>query len=232
MLEAGANPNDNESLYHSTEHSGLACMKLLLEHGALPAGANALKHMLDREDAEGLRLLLNAGADPNEVNPRGETALHWAVRRLRSATIIAILLDSGASLNARRNDGRTAYALAALGGQKEITALPEARGADGELSALDSFVAGRAGADESAGAALAPTGDADVDAVFIACAESPMSHNPLHYCRIHPKPVRTAADEAQVPAVFGGNQLDTRIPPHGLRLENAEWNKRIVFRLD
>jgi ankyrin repeat protein len=147
LLEAGANPNDNESLYHSTEHSNLACMKLLLEHGASPAGSNALKHMLDREDLEGLRLLLNAGADPNEVNPRGETALHWAVWRGRSATAIAMLLDSGATVDARRNDGRTAYALAALGGQTEIAALLESRGADTELSRLDRFVATGASAD-------------------------------------------------------------------------------------
>lgn len=147
LLEAGANPNDNESLYHSTEHSSLVCMKLLLSHGALPAGSNALKHILDREDLEGLRLLLNAGADPNEVGPLGATALHWAVWRGRSATAIAMLLDSGAALDARRKDGRTAYALAAIGGQTEIAALLEARGANPELSALDRFVAAGASAD-------------------------------------------------------------------------------------
>src|ERR1039457_2917261 len=81
LLEAGANPNDSESLYHSTEHRDLACMNLLLRHGATPAGTNALKHMLDREDMEGLQLLLAAGANPNEVNHRGETALHCGVRR-------------------------------------------------------------------------------------------------------------------------------------------------------
>ena len=43
LLEAGANPNDSESLYHSTEHRDLACMNLLLRHGATPAGTNALK---------------------------------------------------------------------------------------------------------------------------------------------------------------------------------------------
>jgi ankyrin repeat protein len=142
LLEAGANPNDNESLYHSTEHSSLACMKLLLQHGALPAGSNALKHILDREDLEGLRLLLDAGADPNEVGPLGDTALHWAIFRGRNATAIAMLIDSGVTLDARRKDGRTAYALAAIGGQIETAALLEAQGANTELSPLDGFVAG------------------------------------------------------------------------------------------
>ena len=140
LLEAGANPNDSESLYHSTEHRDLACMNLLLRHGATPAGTNALKHMLDREDMEGLQVLLAAGADPNEVNEKGETALHWAVWRGRGAAIVASLIDRGADLEAERKDGRTAYAVAVLTGQTEVAALLNARGAKTELSILDSFL--------------------------------------------------------------------------------------------
>ena len=140
LLEAGANPNDNESLYHSTEHPDLACMKLLLRYGAKLDGTNALKHMLDREDGEGLQLLLDVGADPNETNQQGSTALHWAVWRGRSVRIITALLDHGADLNARRQDGRTAYALAILSGQKDVAALLKSRGAKTDLSALDQFV--------------------------------------------------------------------------------------------
>ncbi len=140
LLEAGANPNDSESLYHSTEHSDLACMKLLLAHGASKQCANALRHILDREDKEGARLLLAAGADPNEANDRGETALHWAVWRGRSGAVVATLLDGGAALDAQRADGRTAYALAVQTGQTEVAALLKARGARTEVSALDRFV--------------------------------------------------------------------------------------------
>jgi ankyrin repeat protein len=147
LLEAGANPNDSESLYHSTEHHDIACLRLLLEHGATPAATNTLKHMLDGEHLEGLRLLLAAGADPNEVNQRGETALHWAVWRGRGAPVIALLLDSGAALDARRNDGRTAYAMAVHSGQIEVAALLEARGAKTDLSALDRFMGACAAAD-------------------------------------------------------------------------------------
>jgi ankyrin repeat protein len=140
LLEAGANPNDGESLYHSTEHHDLACMKLLLKHGVTPNGTNALKHILDREDIEGLQLLLAAGANPNETNERGETALHWAVWRGRNSQVISTLLDDGAEPDTPRQDGRTAYALAVLGGQSETAALLQARGAKTELSALDQFV--------------------------------------------------------------------------------------------
>ena len=140
LLEAGANPNDGESLYHSTEHPDLACMKLLLQHGANVTAANAIKHILDREDPEGLRLLLAAGGDPNQINERGETALHWAVWRGRSVRTIQALLDAGAAIDARRNDGRTAYALAPQHGQRELAALLEARGASTELPELDKFI--------------------------------------------------------------------------------------------
>ncbi len=34
LLEAGANPDDGESLYHSVEHGSTECTRLLLEHGA------------------------------------------------------------------------------------------------------------------------------------------------------------------------------------------------------
>jgi ankyrin repeat protein len=140
LLAAGANPNDSESLYHSTEHRDLACMQLLLRHGATPAGTNALRHMLDREDLEGAQMLLAAGADPNEPNDRGETSLHWAVWRGRSAPIIAALLEGGAAPDAPRQDGRTAYALAIQSGQTEVAALLEARGARTDLSPLDRFL--------------------------------------------------------------------------------------------
>jgi ankyrin repeat protein len=115
-------------------------MKLLLRYGAEPNRANALRHILDYEHSEGVQLLLDAGADPNDINERGDTALHWAVWRGRSVKIITMLLDRGADINGKRKDGRTAYALAILGGQKEMAALLRSRGANTDLSALDQFV--------------------------------------------------------------------------------------------
>src|SRR5205823_1893029 len=99
-----------------------------------------LMHMLDREDLAGLQLLLAAGADPNHTNHRGDTALHWAVWRGRSAESIAALLDHGAAIDARRADGRTAYAVAIQSGQTATASLLESRGASTELSAIDRFL--------------------------------------------------------------------------------------------
>jgi ankyrin repeat protein len=143
LLEAGANPNDGESLYHATENPDHACLKLLLAHGADIEKGNAIKHMLDREDPEGLKLLPDAGGDPNLANPQGATGLHWAVMRGRSARIVSMLLDAGADVDAKRADGRTAYAMAMASGQIEIANLLAARGADTGLNAVDAFIAGR-----------------------------------------------------------------------------------------
>jgi ankyrin repeat protein len=137
LLKAGARADDGESLYHSTEHDDLACLRLLLAHGASP---NCLKHILDREDAEGTRLLLESGADPNHANARGETALHWAVWRGRGTGIVGLLVDHGAALDARRDDGRTAYAMAVHSGQTETAALLAARGAGTTVSSLDRYM--------------------------------------------------------------------------------------------
>jgi hypothetical protein len=93
-----------------------------------------------KEDLEGLRLLLAAGAEPNHVNERGETSLHWAVWRGRSAAIIEALLDAGTGIDARRPDGRTAYAMAVQSGQVETANLLAGRGANTEVSVLDRFL--------------------------------------------------------------------------------------------
>ena len=51
LLEAGADPNDGESLYHCAEAPDTACLRLLLEHGARPAGTAALAHAIDYDRA-------------------------------------------------------------------------------------------------------------------------------------------------------------------------------------
>ena len=140
LLKAGANPNDSESLYHSTEHPDLECVRLLLHYGASANNTNVLKHMLDHEDPQGVQLLLAAGADTNAINGRGETALHWAVWRGRSAAILEMLLDSGANIDARRTDGRTAYALAIQSGQTDTATVLSKRGASTDISAFDRFM--------------------------------------------------------------------------------------------
>jgi ankyrin repeat protein len=94
LLEAGADPDDGESLYHATESRSADCLALLLAHGADPAGTNALAHALDDERLEHVRLLLEAGADPNE-----HAHVAHAVRRGRGPETIRLLADYGADLD-------------------------------------------------------------------------------------------------------------------------------------
>jgi hypothetical protein len=147
LLDAGARVDDGESVYHSTEHANLECLRLLLERGRPVIREHELKHMLDREDPVGVALLLAAGADPGETNGRRETALHWAVWRDRSPDVVRQLVARGAPLDAQRIDGRTAYAMAVLFGRQALAATLRDAGADVALSDVDRYVAACADAD-------------------------------------------------------------------------------------
>src|SRR3954454_3506302 len=93
LLEAGADPDDGESVYHATEAVSPECLRALLEHGAT-AEPIMLAHALDDERPEHVRLLLDAGADPREL-------LAHTVRRGRGAETIRLLVARGADLEHR-----------------------------------------------------------------------------------------------------------------------------------
>jgi ankyrin repeat protein len=120
LLAAGADPNDNESLYHATEAADSTLAKLLLDAGAHVAGSNALFRALDMERPETLRLLLAHGGNPNEAGPHGFPLLH-AVHRRRSPDIIGILLDAGANPSVSNHHGVSAYRLAHCLGLTAVT---------------------------------------------------------------------------------------------------------------
>jgi hypothetical protein len=58
LLDAGAEPSDGESLYHSIDAPDHACTRMLLEAGARPELAHAVAKQLDHDDVERLRLIL------------------------------------------------------------------------------------------------------------------------------------------------------------------------------
>ncbi|MEO1017324.1 MAG: ankyrin repeat domain-containing protein [Pseudomonadota bacterium] len=148
LLERGADPNDNESLYHATELDDLEGVRLLFAHGAEIGTTNAFFRMLDKENADGLRLFLANGADPNgpvyqhpSDQPADErNALHHAIFRGRSGEIGAILLEHGVDTSARY-DGRTPYGLAVACGNHSMAAMLEARGLATPLNDAERFLA-------------------------------------------------------------------------------------------
>jgi ankyrin repeat protein len=138
LLAAGANPNDDESMYHSTELPTWDCLELLMQYGGSIRLHNALGHLLDREEPAWLRMMLSYVKDPTQIPP----ILPFALRRGRSAECCQILIDSGMDLNAPDpgQGGLTPFQAATRLGRTDVTALLEAAGADTTLTAADRVV--------------------------------------------------------------------------------------------
>ena len=152
LLDAGADPNDGESLYHSLEN--VDCTRLLLQRGARVAGSNALYHALDLSDPAPLDLLLAHGGDANERaanKPLSDWGcpLLWAIRRRRSPRHVEALLKHGADPAARTPGGVTAYRLAMQFGLSDVAMLLQQAGAAQELSEEEAFVAACTRGDEA-----------------------------------------------------------------------------------
>lgn len=124
LLAAGANPNDNESLYHATEQSDRRIIAALVEAGARWQGTNALFRQLDHDELDHLRQVLDLGADVHERDPDGGGPLHHALNRGRSLPFIELLVERGADPGLLDAHGFTPAALAARTGDvKTLTYL-------------------------------------------------------------------------------------------------------------
>jgi hypothetical protein len=171
LLQAGADPDDGESVYHATEAPDPACLALLLEHGAHVDGTNAIAHALDEERLEHLRLLLAA---PREED-LGAVVAH-AVRRGRGPDAIRLLAEHGADVNRPGGETwrgdvrlRTPYQHAALRGREEAMDALAALGADTAVEPGDLAVAGVARG-ERPGSPLPEPLDVDAQEVLILAA--------------------------------------------------------------
>lgn len=154
LLDAGADPNDNESLYHSLDNP--ECTRLLLEAGARVTGSNALYRVLDLDAVDTLRLLLAHGGDANEKPTSSPTSdwgspLLWAIRRRRSPAHIEALLAAGADPAAITQEGVSAYVAALRFGLPEVARMLKEAGGGAALSLQEEFVAAcaRGDADEA-----------------------------------------------------------------------------------
>jgi hypothetical protein len=152
LLNAGADPNDGESLYHSLE--SFICTRLLLENGARIGGTNALYRALDFDNLAALELLLQHGADPNE--PLGNSLLTewgspllWAIKRRRSRRHVAALVKAGADPSASTLSGVSAYSLALQLGLDEVAELLRENGGAKPIPEEERFIAACARGDEA-----------------------------------------------------------------------------------
>jgi ankyrin repeat protein len=152
LLDARADPNDGESLYHSLET--FTCTRMLLEYGARIDGNNAFYHALDFDNLAALELLLQRGGDPNEplVNsPHTEwgSPLLWAIKRRRSCRHVAALLQAGADPSVSTLSGVSAYSLALQLALGEVAELIRANGGAKPITEDEEFIAACARGDEA-----------------------------------------------------------------------------------
>lgn len=139
LLERGATPDDNESLYHSVESPDDTCTRLLLAANATVAGTNAVNRVLDYNKLDLLKLLLAHDRD-SARNVNHGRSLHHAILRGRSAAHIQALLDAGADPHVTNKHGLTAGQYALLNGREDLASLLMPAGMAHPSSATDAFV--------------------------------------------------------------------------------------------
>jgi ankyrin repeat protein len=157
LLEAGADPNDNESLYHAVEQPDRSIVAALAAAGARWEGTNALFRQLDFDDLPGLRQALELGADANELSPTGGSRpLHHAVARGRSLPFLELLMAHGADPHAQVAGHGLAWHAARAGRTDLLGPLAALGLVPGAGGARERFIAACAAGDEPAArAALA-----------------------------------------------------------------------------
>ncbi len=163
LLERGANPTDGESLFHAAQHDHEECLALLhsfgadldrgpAKHGNTPLhflAAHAPGNAITAKALRGLEWLLAHGADPNvpshsgkaDQPQAGETPLHRAAAIGHGAAVLRALVERGAHIDARRDDGATSYQLAVRAGNLDGAEYLAAVGADTTLRATDRLLA-------------------------------------------------------------------------------------------
>lgn len=143
LLERGADPNDDETPYHTPETYDNAAMRALVESGKLTPDSLAmlLVRKCDWHDVDGLRYLLEHGADPNRPTRwRRRTALHHSILRDNRIESVQLLLDHGANPALTWEEG-TAIATAARRGRRDLLVAFIRRGVALDLHGLDRFAA-------------------------------------------------------------------------------------------
>ena len=153
LLAAGADPDDNESLYHAVAGPDTRCLRLLLGAGATVARTNALPNALGRRDPETVRLLL---AHLPAGHHERRWALQWAVAADESPAVVRLLVEQGADPDALDEGAdRTPYGLAVRMGRRDLAELLAELGAKRRVGAVDALIGAAFAGDRAEAARLA-----------------------------------------------------------------------------
>ena len=150
LIDAGADPNDGETAYHMVEHDGVPCAEIIVPKLDELNRAIAAGHKVDYDDLPGMRKLLELGCSTEGPTPFPYYPIHSAVWRGRSIEFFDLLREHGADVNRLNKEGRSAYAMAARAGKREIMSWLSEAGASTDLSETDAFIAACAAGDEPA----------------------------------------------------------------------------------
>lgn len=138
LLEAGANPNDPEALYHACETHDLRFVQRLYAKGADRGTLSFyIKHKVDYRDLEGVRWFLEQGADPNA--DEADTLVHRLIVRGMGVEALELAIEHHANLVSLYRGEVTPYTLAARRGDAAVAELLAARGLENPLHDVDRF---------------------------------------------------------------------------------------------
>jgi ankyrin repeat protein len=158
LLRYGANPNDDESLYHAAQHADRACLRILLGHGATVTGTNAFAAAIAPGNAEGVRLMIEAGGDPGRPGLVARDG-HLADRSLNPLPLAVVdcgvdvveqLLAAGADPNALGEDHRSPIRRATRRGNLDVARLLRKYHARDDTTEVDRFLGACHRADRAA----------------------------------------------------------------------------------
>jgi ankyrin repeat protein len=159
LIEAGADVDDHEPLYHASEFNDNAALRVLLKAKPDPKWVSYnLCHKMDMEDPAGVRLFIKHGADVNVLLEnglfKGSRPLHFAIYRRRSLTVFRLLLGAGADPNLADTKGVTPYQLARKLGLNSVAKLLRSKGGVDDLDTRAEFVAALSSGDRKTAEAM------------------------------------------------------------------------------
>ncbi|HUN33487.1 MAG TPA: ankyrin repeat domain-containing protein [Trebonia sp.] len=140
LLEAGASPDDRQTIGWAAFCGYHRCVELLLAHGARVAGTWAVDGAAGGDDAGLVALLLARLQTSTGQASQKATELLAEAAASASLPVVDVLLEAGADPDARDEDGVSAVRRAVRAGQDETAARLRGVGSVDDATAVDQFI--------------------------------------------------------------------------------------------